>query len=494
MLLLPTMLAALSAAQASDEVTHHALERQPAHQLPSTTNDVPLVYQQTMQSGRFATLPSMEEGDELARVLMPKNQHLDLATAVAITVARHPDIARALANVSRSMAERKEASSVWIPQVDYSANLGPNMLSRGSQTGLNDNISGPSLRLQQLIWDFGKATGQIRYTKSIERQRSFQLEATADEIAELAAITFLDVEQQQRLADQAQAHIKSLSRLREQIRLRTAAGLSERSDLLLADVRLENAHGESIQTHTDLAVAKIQMANLIGSMPESFDDPALLIEAFPERDNMPRFDKLPAIAAANEASAAASARIGQARSQYMPRLGMEVGYTRNNYTYNDKNNAFTAMVTVTGNLYNAGTKHAVTAAVQDKQAAEAERDASILTLRGRALAAHEQLRGGHQRIARFKAQETQARHSSQIFFEEYKLGKRSLSDLLNSELEIHRAAYSRIIAEMDVMRARIQNEAVHGALRASLGAARHAPAPDKASPSASSSLKLRQLD
>jgi adhesin transport system outer membrane protein len=73
------------------------------------------------------------------------------------------------------------------------------------------------------------------------------------------------------------------------------------------------------------------------------------------------------------------------------------------------------------------------------------------------------------RIDAYEHQERQAVAARGIFLEEYKLGKRTLTELLNTELEIYRAASSRIAAQYDILAARVRFENVSGRLRASLG-------------------------
>ena len=400
----------------------------------------------------------------------PQSPHrIDLADAVALTLSRHPDIARAMATLARGRADLGAARSVWTPQISYHANIGPNMLSGKSGSGLNDNMAGPSLTLNQLVWDFGRSKGEIGYAASTEKQRGFELEAVADELAERGAVSFLDVKRFELLALETQKHVRSLERLRGLIGLRVNAGISDRSDLLLADVRVESARGDEIRARSSLTVAKVALANLIGGIAESYADPGPVIDAFAEREAEPDFEQLPVIAAAGQAEKAAAARIGQARAERYPRLGVQLGYTRNNYTYTSRDNGSTAMMTVTGGLYRRSNRYTVRAAEEERRAAEAVKQSAVLEARGRALTAREEIRGGYQRIDAYRHQEQQAVSASRIFFEEYKLGKRSLTDLLNAELEIYRAASARIGAEYDIMTARVRYETVHGKLRQSLG-------------------------
>lgn len=386
-----------------------------------------------------------------------------------MTLSRHPEIARALASWARGQADLGAARSVWMPQLSYQANLGPNMLAGKSGSGLNDNMAGPGVTLNQMVWDFGRSKGEIGYASSTEKQRRFELEAVADQLSEKSALAYLDVKRFELLGLETAKHVRSLERLRGLIQMRIDAGISDKSDLLLADVRVEGARGDEIRARSSFTAAKVTLSNLVGIMPEHYADPAPLIQSFEQRDGEPTFAELPTVAAAEQATQAAAARIGQARAERFPRLGLQLGYNRNNYTYNTHDNAFTAMVTVTGDFYRGSSRYLQRAAEEDRRSAQAAKESAVLEIRGRALAAQEEMKGGYERIEVYRQQERQAITASKIFFEEYKLGKRSLTDLLNAELEIYRAAAARIAAEYDILNARVQYETVFGKLRQSLG-------------------------
>ncbi|WP_334181196.1 TolC family protein [Novosphingobium sp.] len=394
---------------------------------------------------------------------------LDLSDAVVLTLMRHPEVARANAALARGRADLGAAKSVWTPQVGYQANIGPNMLSGRNTSGLNENMAGPSIYLQQQVWDFGRSKGEIGAARSTMRQRRYELESVADQLAEQGAVAFLQVKRYELLSVEAKKQVEELERLRHLIGLRVNAGVSDKSDLMLADVRVESARGEAIQAETALAVAQSTLLNLIGDLPLAYTDPGAQISRFETGDDEPDYEKLPAVVASEEAEHAAAAKIGQAKGERYPRLGLQLGYTRNNYTYNTRDNSFSGMVTVTGNLYRRSDHYVIEAAQEDRRAAEAVKDSTVLEARGKALTARQEIRAGRARISAYTLQERQAVTASRIFFEEYKLGKRTLTELLNTQLEIYRAASARIVAEYDIMEARVRFENVSGTLRPSLG-------------------------
>lgn len=395
---------------------------------------------------------------------------LGLVEAVAATVSRHPEVARALAEVARGRAEVGVARGAWLPQVSYQANLGPNMFGSERDTGLNDNMAGPGLVLNQLLWDFGRTRGQVRAAAATERQRGHELDAVMDMLAERAATTFLEVKRFEELAAATDRQLASLTRLSELIRLRADAGISGRSDLMLSEVRLESARGESIQARSSLSAAKAALANLAGMTAQRYADAMPVVQAFPAlTGGEPDYAELPAVAAASEAEQAAQARVGQARAERQPRLGVQLGYSRNNYSYATRDNAFTGMLTVTGDLFRGGRSELIQAAQQERLAAEASRESAILDIQGRLATAREELDGANQRVQAHALQQRNAVATRDIFLEEYKLGQRSLPDLLSAELEIHRADTARIGAQYDALRARVQVEAAQGTLRPSLG-------------------------
>ncbi|WP_313436762.1 TolC family protein [Novosphingobium sp.] len=248
-------------------------------------------------------------------------ERLDLSDAVVLTLLRHPEVSRANAALARGRADLGAAKSAWYPQVSYQANLGPNMLSGRNTSGLNENMAGPSVYLQQQVWDFGRSKGEIGAARSTMRQRRYELESVADQLAEQGALSFLQVKRFELLSIEARKQVEELEHLRHLIGLRVNAGVSDKSDLFLADVRVESARGEAIQAETALAVAQSGLLNLIGDLPQSYEDPAAQVSRFETGDDEPDYDKLPAVVATEQAEQAAAAKIGQAKAERYPRLG-----------------------------------------------------------------------------------------------------------------------------------------------------------------------------
>lgn len=392
-----------------------------------------------------------------------------MVDAVNLIIKRHPDVIQASAALARSKADVGAARSVWYPQVSYNAGVGPNTFSGNSNTGLNNNVQGPGVLLNQQVWDFGRSSNAIDSATATESQRGFEVVVTADKLAEKGALAFLDVKRFEAMTAAAAKNTAALKHLRDRIQERVLAGASDASDLTLADVRLESAQGEEIRAKSSFLAVRAMLATLIGRMSDQYADPAPVIDRLPLQDREPAFDQLPAVAAAHQAEKAAAAKIEQTKAEIYPKLGVQLGYNRSNYSYTTIQDYYTALVTISGNLYNPGHKHAVQAAEEDRRAAQAAKDSAILDIRGRALSAKENLVGGQMRVAVYRRQEQNAVAARQIFFEAYTLGKRTLTELLNTQVEIYQAANSRIMAEYDVMAARVQYQNIYGNLRQSLG-------------------------
>ncbi|NKB79475.1 TolC family protein [Ochrobactrum daejeonense] len=350
-----------------------------------------------------------------------KGNRIGLADAVTMIIKRHPDLKQATAVLARSKADVGAARSVWYPQLTYQAGVGPSMFSDGDSSRFNDGAQGPGVALNQQIWDFGRSAGAIDSARAAENQRSQEVIVTADKLAEKGALAFLDVKRYEALAAEAVKNSAALKDLRGRIQDRVLAGTSDRSDLMLADVRIEGARGEEIQAQTSLMAAKVLLATLIGGMPEKYNDPTPVISKLPLYNTEPEFDQLPAVIAADQAEKASAAKIRETKAEIFPRVGVQVGYNRNYFSNNNnsgQDDNYTALLTVTGDLYKPGHKYAVQAAEEDRRAAEAMKASAILDIRGRARQARENLIGGKMRIAAYQQQEKtpkrRVRYSSRL--------------------------------------------------------------------------------
>ena len=413
--------------------------------------------------------PVPAKEDDANQLDQIEGKRLGMVDAVNLIIRRHPDLVQASAVLARSKADVGAARSVWYPQVSYQGGIGPNTLWGSATPGLNNNVQGPGVALNQQIWDFGRSGAAIDSAESTVSRRDFDVVATADKLAEKGALSFLDVKRYQAFLAASAKNTGALKLLRDRIQERVVAGASDKSDLALAEMRVEGASGEEIRIRSSLMAAKVILATLVGGMAQHYDDPAPAIAKLRIHEEEPAFDRLPTVAAADKAEKAAAAKITQTKAEVYPSVGVQVGYNRGYYVYQASND-YTALLTISGKLYNPGHKYAVQAAEGDRRAAQAAKESAILDIRGRALSAKENIIGGQQRIATYRRQEQNAVAASEIFFEAYTLGKRTLTELLNTHGEIFQAASSRINAEYDVMAALVQYQNVYGNLRQSLGA------------------------
>src|SRR5690606_14660405 len=97
--------------------------------------------------------------------------------------------------------------------------------------------------------------------------------------------------------------------------LRTRAGISDHSDLLLAEVRIDGARGDALQAQTSLATASAALANLVGVFARHHLDPAALIDGMGNQSTPVDYEQLPAIAALRASEDSFEARIDQARAE-----------------------------------------------------------------------------------------------------------------------------------------------------------------------------------
>jgi outer membrane protein len=266
-----------------------------------------------------------------------------------------------------------------------------------------------------------------------------------------------------------QENVAVLQRQLEESTARFEVGEITRTDVAQSEARLAAARASLSSAEAQLSVSRAAYAAVVGQAPTSLDpEPALpgLPASFDaametaERENAQ-------LRAAQFSEQAASERVAQARSAYLPTVGLSAGYggaLRGNFGEQD---AFTATANVSIPLFTGGLNGSrVRQALENANAAQiavegARRNvlqtvsqtwAQVLSSRASLTANEEQVRA--------------ARIAAEGVRQEAQVGLRTTLDVLNAELELRNAELSLVQARRNEYLAAAQLLAAMGRLEA----------------------------
>ncbi|MDR0780713.1 MAG: TolC family protein, partial [Pseudomonadales bacterium] len=242
-------------------------------------------------------------------------------TAVALAIARHPEIRGAEATIARQQAQVALAQAGRWPVIQYG--LGPgyggSYGSGGNQAAVRGNIS-----INQPVWDFGATRNRIEAAKDQEAAARSSRADTVERVAQATLSAYVSAAVAQERLVVARETIEVMRGVAERITQRQRAGLSDRSDGNAAGISVIRAEVESENARTAADTALSQLIELIGVSPTALaplQESFAMMVATTER-RTPNFDAAPAVQAAISALAAADANEKSARAERWPALGL----------------------------------------------------------------------------------------------------------------------------------------------------------------------------
>lgn len=393
-------------------------------------------------------------------------QNLSLRDAVGIAIARHPDIARANAEIAQSAAQVEIAQAAWYPRLDYGLRPG-----YGGSFGTDGNRAGTraSIGVSQLVYDFGRTQSRISAADATLKQKNYELADAIEAVAYHAASSFLELAASQEVSAAAQRQVAALQQIRAKIADRARAGLSLASDRNLVNLALLRAQAAVLKADTRSNVAAARLSELIGARAQSVEGLAGAVNRVRGLDgDGGDIENTPAVLAAAAAVEAADARLRFAQAERLP--AVSVGVNRSVSTGRaDVTNDTWIGLSLNGNFSFGGlAQHQASAADAELRASRESLESRRLSTRSALHAAEVEADGAAARSASYAQLIALSRASRDLYWQEYMLNKRTLTDVVNPESDIFDAEVEGINAFADGALARLKAYAAVGSLTAVL--------------------------
>ncbi len=371
----------------------------------------------------------------------------DLKQSVELALLRNPDIGRARAEIQRSTGDVKVAESAWYPKVGYTSSLGTSTAATPASVDSSSVRAG--LEVNQLVYDFGRADNQILASRALAGQRNAELRDTQEKVALATSETHLELVRSQKLLVATDKYLLALTNLRTTISLRANSGAANQADVFVAETRVQSARAERIKSNTRYVSSQARLFQLTGALIKSAPDPAATMARVARAVQTSPAEGGTGIAAAEHATEAARAKLKIAEAALYPSIGLRASYT---HPFANDGTSETSLVglTVQGDLFTGGANEGrIHAASSDVQSSERSAALARLTNETEVAVANAEIAGSGQRTLAYARQLESARKARETSLAEYNVGKRTLTEVLNTEQEIFRAETDRINAEGD---------------------------------------------
>jgi outer membrane protein, adhesin transport system len=386
-----------------------------------------------------------------------------LVEVIERTLATHPEIVAGEHQQFAADEGIKQARAGYLPRVqltaaygrEYSDNASTRLLT-GSERDLELTRQELGVGVSQMLFDGFAVKSAVSHRTALRDSAAYRLRNSRENVAQATAEAYLNIFRRQTLLELAKNHLVVHQKNYRKIEELFNSGAGRKADLQHSESRLALAESLLINAEGNLTNAFIYYQQITGEtaknlMPLSADPmAALLREAIPvdiESALNRALEQHPSLLTAKAEINAAEANYTQSGAILMPQLNLELGGSKNKNLdgVEGNNDDWYAMLRLNYALYQGGADRAKR--VETAQLLAAIRE----NLRQKEREIEQDVRLAWNNLTttrqRFAPLETHLRATSEVvaaYQEQFKIGQRSLLDVLDSETELFRAHSSLI--------------------------------------------------
>ncbi|WP_164513189.1 TolC family outer membrane protein [Thiosocius teredinicola] len=384
-----------------------------------------------------------------------------LTDVVRSALTTNPDVAEARNQWLARREEVRQAEGGYLPSIDLNAGFGhehtDNPTTRANDGHTNDlERRELGLTVRQMLFDGWGTSSEVDRQNARMNSAAARLMSVGESTAMKAVQAYVDLNRYQQLQDISQQSLDIHRRIEEQIRARSDAGVGRRADFDQVTSRVALSEVNLVAADVNVQDAQTTFYRVVGAAPA---------ESYPAAD--PVGDALPGsleqameIAQANNpVLQTASADIEAAKAQheaskqfFYPRFDLEVGGNLNDNIggVEGHDNDATAMIRMRYNLFRGGADAArKRATAYNINEAKDVRDRSVRQLEESIRLAWAALEATRAQLPLLERQVEAARATRDAYGKQFRIGQRTLLDLLNSENEVLTAQQAIVETQAD---------------------------------------------
>jgi len=369
-----------------------------------------------------------------------------ISAVVQRAVKTHPSVKASLAKKLSSAYEVDSQVAGYFPSVDLESGIGiedSDIVNRAGETLLRSEAK---ISLRQLVFDGWETSSRVSGAEANLRAVTAVLGAQQQETSLQAAASYIDVFRSKKFVTLAKKNLNNHKELGQRIKKRAQIGYGNRANLTQVNARVALANARLIRFQGELDTATAQYQESVNEVPLEGMALPVVSNALVQED----VNSLIAIAILNNPALKASlhrieekvALTEQVESEFMPKIHVNLSSSWNEDVdgTRGKNNGAMGMVNLKYNLFD-GTG---SLARLDKAHYELDNATELMNAYRRQVikevrSAYIQLQVAH---ARLPALENHVKMASKVLkasYKQFKLGQRSILDLLDQRNELFQA-------------------------------------------------------
>ncbi len=394
---------------------------------------------------------------DLAEVTKPATANGEvesLRDAIVASLKSNPDIQIALAKQDDARFAVDQARSAYFPHLDITAGYGPEITHQGGKPGeWNKRLEG-TVSLNQNVWDFGATINDIKRARASYRSAQWATREQIEGISFEITNAYVGMLQQQKMIDLTNEEIAATQKLMRMVTVQKDLGLTTQADVDRAKARLDNLQSTLLDRQSILAQAKEAYKRLTNRIPGKAVDLPPTDTVLPESAEAAVAmidDHSPKMAQAVQDRRSLAKQLASQTGSFFPKVGLQV---QGNHKYDVMGQTglvqdARAMVTVSYSFLNGGSdlalKNRIAARVRqadyelERRRREVEQDIRI---------DFQSLTAARQKISTIRSEIDAAQNVADLYKQQFREGKRSVFDLLDSQQVLFNARSNAVGNEM----------------------------------------------
>lgn len=390
-----------------------------------------------------------------------------LYDAVQHGMITNPEV---LYNTAKGLSAKQgidKARGAYFPTVDAVGSFGREQSENPTTTAIDGvgkttlNRRESSIEMKQNLFSGGGIANEYKRNQFLYQAQQLKTLGVAEDLALEIINTYLQVLLREHFLVLAKINLRVHRSVFVMIKDRSDAGVSREAEIDQADARVAQAEANLISVEADLREAKINYARKVGNWPGKLRPPRV-----PRNNQLPAslpkaieigLENHPTVKSSYADIKEAKAQYEVARASYYPKVDFVVSASRNRNLDGliGPNNDKLAMIRMNYNLFRGGTDEAnVRLTAYEVQEAYEVKNRSLIQLRESVRLSWNVWIATGLRLPPLKRHVYSARETRSAYDEQFKVGKRTLLDLLNSQNEYYEAQIEYARGQTDELYAR----------------------------------------
>ena len=326
----------------------------------------------------------------------------------------------------------------------------------------SENISetdsvGASISVEQTLYSGGRLARGIDAAEAAVLSGRETLRSTEQQVLGAVIQAYVDVQRDVEILRIREANLGVLRRQLDESNARFEVGEITRTDVSQSEARLAQSEADLAGAQAQLSVSRATYAAVIGQAPTNLEEPPVLPGVPADFDAAldAGLAENPSLLAAEYALRQAEAQHAQARSAYLPSVGLTGSYgsttALDGFDLSNRTDTFQAGVSLSVPLFTGGLNSSrVAQALEQANAAKIEIDRQKRSVLQGVSSAFAQVVSNRSQLDAGVAGVSAARVAAEGVRQEQQVGLRTTLDVLNGELELRNAEINLAVAKRNL--------------------------------------------